>query len=193
MGRHTNLSTGITRLDLDGFGHAQWKEADRMVVGDRYLPVRIEVSFPGGTDSPQPALEFTIEIVREIPTVTRLELRTRDGGRGVRPDDLDAIRRRLNDWTEQIVAASMLQVVSNEGGRLVVVDRSDSGRANIKRAGAMQAAGRRKITQQHLERVAEVHREHQDDSPVEAVALAFGTSYRSAARWVQKAREGGLL
>lgn len=192
MGRTTNVSTGVTRLDLV-FGHAEWREDSYVVVGDRYLPSRIDVTFPGGSDSPQPALSFTIEIVKEIPTVTRLELKTREGGGGVRPSHLDDIRRRLNDWTEAIVAASMMEVVSNTDGTLVVVDRADSRRENIKATRVMQSGARRKITPNLLGRVAEVYRDHEDDSPVDAVSLAFDTSYRSAARWVQKARQEGLL
>lgn len=187
-----NLNTGVTRMDLV-YGHAEWLEDSYVVVGDRYLPSKIEVVFPGGTDSPQPGLEFTIEVVKEIPTVTRVELKTREGGRGIRPSDLDDIRRRLNDWTEDIVAGSMMEVLSNVEGRLVVVDRADAHRANARAARAMQSGGRRKITTEHLQRVAEVYREHEEGTPIEAVEIAFGTSYRSAARWVQKAREEGLL
>lgn len=192
MGKHVNLSTGVTRLDL-WTGHAEWRNDSYVVVGDRYLPSRIDVTFPGGSDSPQPALEFTIEVVREVPMVTRVELKTREGGRGVQPGDLDAIRRRLNDWTEDIVAGSMMEVVLNEGGKLHVVDRVNADRDNIKATRAMQASARRKITPEFLSRVVEVHRQHRDEGGVEAVAAAFGTSYRSAARWVQKARQEGLL
>lgn len=113
--------------------------------------------------------------------------------RGVRPSDLDDIRRRLNDWTETVVAGSMMEVKSNVNGTMVVVQRDDSHRGNLKATRAMQSGGRRKITRDHLRRVSEVYHEHEDDAPVEAVALAFATSYRTAARWCQKAREEGLL
>ena len=192
MARTTNLSTGITRVDLV-YGHAEWREDSYVVVGDRYLPSKIEVVFPGGSDSPQPGLEFTIEVIRELPTVTRVELKAREGGRGVRPKDLDNIRLRLNDWTEDIVAASMREVQSNVDGNLVVVDRADSRNANIKATRAMRSGAYRKCTPEHLARVAAVHREHADDAPVLAVQMAFGTSHRNAYRWVAAAREAGLI
>jgi transposase-like protein len=41
--------------------------------------------------------------------------------------------------------------------------------------------------------VADIYRQHIDDRPTEAVSRAFGKSHRTAARWVQQAREAGLL
>jgi hypothetical protein len=40
---------------------------------------------------------------------------------------------------------------------------------------------------------AKIYRQHIDDRPTEAVSRAFGKSHRTAARWVQQAREAGLL
>jgi hypothetical protein len=41
--------------------------------------------------------------------------------------------------------------------------------------------------------VAEVYREHVSERPTEAVSRVFGVSHRTAARYVQQARESGHL
>jgi DNA-binding transcriptional regulator LsrR (DeoR family) len=61
--------------------------------------------------------------------------------------------------------------------------------ANVRRA----RSGRPCISRERLQKVAEIYREHIDDRPTEAVSRTFGISHRTAARYVQQARESGLL
>lgn len=176
------------RLELD-VGFAEW-EPNFTLVGDRAVPKKIEVHFLGGDENPQPALDFTIEIQDGVPVCTSLTVFQREGGRGVNQSDLRDVR--LLDWMEEIVTgASRKGWIAPDGslGMLITTDPEDARQAR-KVTREMQRGGRRKIDEKHLRRVAEVYGEHED---VDAVALAFGTSYRSAARWVQKARQEGLL
>lgn len=55
-------------------------------------------------------------------------------------------------------------------------------------------ARRNRVTDSHLEQVAELYREAQaDGAPTLAVSERWGTSHSTAARWVQRARAAGLL
>lgn len=175
------------------WGTATWASNSHVRVGDRMVPGRIDVDAPGGKHAPEPALKFTIEVLDDVPVVTRLELVKREGQPGVRSD---ALRRvRLDDWVEDIVAASSLQVVHDDDGA-VVADRAtnpDAMRRARHAARAMQARGRRKVTPAHLAKVAEVYRANEASRPAEAVAIAFGTSDRTAFRWIAAAKEEGVL
>lgn len=50
-----------------------------------------------------------------------------------------------------------------------------------------------RTARERLQEVDETYHEHIDDRPTEAVSHAFGISHRTAARYVQQARESGLL
>lgn len=166
-----------------------------VVVGDRVVPRFIEVTFPGGTHAPEPACSFTIEVVDGVPLCTRLELSrrpevSRSEVRG------DALRRvQLDSWIEDIVAAASARVVATDAHN-IVMDRASSREAN-RRARSdvrrMMARGRRKITDDHLQKVAAVYTQHQNDKPAQAVQEAFGASERTAFRWIAAAREAGVL
>lgn len=165
-----------------------------VVVGDRVVPALIEVHFPGGAEVPEPALDFTIEVVDGVPMVTRLELVRRPGRPGVRGDSLRRIQ--LDAWVEDIVALASAQVVARDDEGNVAVDRVSNADAERRARGdvrRMMARGRRTITDDHLARVAAVYREHQDHKPAQAVQDAFGASQRTAFRWIAAAREAGVL
>jgi hypothetical protein len=51
----------------------------------------------------------------------------------------------------------------------------------------------RRITRQHLERVAEVYRTHQGPDPTREVATRLNLAYSTAAKHVTRARDAGLL
>jgi hypothetical protein len=50
-----------------------------------------------------------------------------------------------------------------------------------------------RITREDLEEVAQVYREHIDESPTQAVGIILGLTERAAARRGQQARAAGLL
>lgn len=179
------------RLDLV-FGWAEWDAFDVVIVGDRLVPRIIEVEAPGSTEGDDPALRMTIEMVNGVPRCSLVEVKMRPGKRGVQSHDLRDVR--LDEWIEHLVAAASSKVTSHDGAFVsaVIGDGADWERDARKAVRAMQRTGRRKVTAEFLSRVAAVHQVH-EERPVEAVQLAFGTSYRTAARWVQKAREDGLL
>lgn len=166
-----------------------------VVVGDRVVPRVIEVTFPGGSHAPEPACSFTIEVIDGVPLCTRLELVRRPE---VERSEVrgDALRRvQLDTWIEDIVAAASARVVAVDSHN-VVMDRASNteaerrARSDVRR---MMARGRRKITDDHLQKVAEVYTQHADHKPAQAVQEAFGASERTAFRWIAAAREAGVL
>lgn len=180
------------RMDLDG-GYAEWDNFDDVVIGDRIVPRVIEVEMPGAEYDTRPGLRMTIEVVDGVPTCSRIELQRRDGQREIQAQDLRAIR--LDDTIEAIVAdASMRTLTPMPDFYAVAVRGSTENRDAVKAVRAMRRSAHRKIDTKLLTTVAEIYREHvESGKPVEAVERAFGTSYRSAARWVARARQEGLL
>lgn len=184
---------GKVRLDLI-FGWAEWSPSDIVTVGDRMVPRVIDVMAPGGSDDLQPSLCMTIEMVDGVPLISKIEIARRDQGRGVQSQDLRAVR--LDSWVEDIVTAASSRVVSTDEPAFVTLVNSwaENDLGARKAVRAMRRTGRRKVDTKLLTKVAEVYRLHSEPGkPVRAVELAFGTSYRSAARWVQLARKEGLL
>lgn len=186
-----NFGTERTRLDLV-FGWAEWRTQDFVIVGDRKVPRLIEVVAPGSPEGDDPAMRMTIEMVDGIPRCTLVEVTMRPGRRGVQSHDLRDVR--LDYWIEQLVSAASSRVIFAAEGVVSAFfgDGREWEQEARKAVRAMQRSGRRKVNSDHLKRVAAVYKEH-GDKPVQAVTLAFGTSYRTAARWVQKARAEGLL
>lgn len=186
-----------TRLALEQ-GWAEW-DAPYVRVGDRAMPERIEVTFPSTADK-WPALTMTIEVRNGVPQCTEVAVRAHEDGREVRSVDLKAVR--LEDWVEAISAYAAMDVVEQPDGSLEVTKTfypsgSPVGerelRARRDQVRSARAAARRKITDELLELVAATYRANAGDRPVEAVRTAFATSPRTAARYVEMARQRGML
>jgi hypothetical protein len=171
-------------------GWAEWDEGprNRVRVGDRLLPRRIDVTLQSTVDD-LPSLMMTIEVREGIPQCTQVTIRSTETGREVRSVDLRAAR--LEDWLESIVASAAAE--PTEHG-YVIDDRMPAElAAERKRVRYVRAGARRTITDDLLRQVAEIYRANASDRPTEAVLVAFGTSPRTAARYVQQAREREFL
>jgi hypothetical protein len=168
------------------YGWAEYDMLDRVRVGDRVIPRRIDVTIPKTGDLP--SFSMRMEVRRGVPVCTEVTVRAKDDGREVRTTDLRAVQ--IEDWLEDVVAAASLHVISESEGSVTAEHRGDADarRAAIKTIREARAASRRKITDELLERVAEVYRENVHDHPTQAVERAFGVSYRTASRYVQMAR-----
>jgi Family of unknown function (DUF6214) len=160
----------------------------RVQVGDRWVPPRIIVHSAGSANEPD--LRMMIEVRQGIPVYTEVTLHARPDGPEVRRRDLDI---PLDGWLEQIVAACSLiaRGIDASGNWTTLVQPIEDRAAltNVRRA----RSGRPRIPQERLQEVADVYREHIEERPTEAVSRAFGVSHRTAARYVQQAREAGLL
>lgn len=168
-----------------------WCGNERPVrVGDRYLPPKIQVHFPG--DENQPELHMTIEVVDGLPMCTDLRLTKKADGAEVRSKDLSIVR--IEDWMQVVLPEFSMpgEVLDSGALRVAVRDTSREDALNVKRARQQATTRKRKIDREHLEKVATVYREH-FDAPRQAIARAFNTSEPTAGRWVTQCREEGLL
>jgi hypothetical protein len=179
---------GETVPILKGRGEARYEAgpADFVDVGSRVVPRKIYAAIEGGRDEPDVAM--IIEVRQGLPVCTEVRLVSRAEGPEIRAKDLKSVP--ILDWTDEIVAeCSWVRMQS--GG---IVQVSGKGHRDVDRRNVARARiGRPRVSPKHLERVARVYREHVDDRPTHAVWRAFGGSYRTAARNIERARAAGLL
>jgi hypothetical protein len=177
------------RLSL-AYGWAEWED-DKVVVGERWIPRRIDVTMPsrGGL----PALSMVIEVRRGFPQCTSIHVDAAPDGTEVRTTDVRAVR--IEEWVEQVTATAAQTILgTNVAGGIRLVDlhpvKIKSATREIR---AARRAGRRRITDELLREVASVYRQNELDRPTRAVGLALGLEPKTAQRYVQRARTAGFL
>ena len=174
------------------FGEAKYDQMELVPVGDRFVPQRISVHFPGG-DS-QPSVDMIIDVIAGVPMCTELKLTKKPGGHEVRSKDIRLVR--VEDWMEYIVAACSHPFAETADGAVRIDDPDHKGpdSAEKRRVEKLRQPvrnanrGRRNIDREFLERVAAVYREHFDDRPGVAIERAFGVKQRTAAWYVELCR-----
>lgn len=172
-----------------GYGRAVYDDDALMPVGERAVPREIFVEVRGGTNEADIAMK--IEVRQGIPVYTELVLRARPDSPKIRGKDLESLY--LSDWLEEIVAGGSWTLPTESGRMLTFVKEADLQEAltNVRRVRSKRKRSR--VSQERLQKVAEVYREHINERPTEAVSRVFGVSHRTAARYVQQARESGHL
>lgn len=183
---------------IEGPAHVQelpfgWLRAPMFsgeTVGDRLVPSPIEVDFPGGDG--QPSLFGVIEVIDGVPRWTELTLRRTEGGREIRERDLRAIE--LDNWLEAFVASMSGQIRQRDDGVIEAVYRSNeaSVREGMKAIRNIRKGSRRPMTADRLSRVAEAYNA-QETGGIEAVEVAFTVSRSTAIRYINAARDAGLI
>jgi hypothetical protein len=179
-------------VDLN-VGSASYDVAEPPVlIGDRAIPRIIEVVFPGVEG--QPKLDMTIDSSDGVPRCRVVRIESVEKGREIRTKDFRAIA--IDDWIESIVSACSDELVVHEDGTTSVELRSHKSdvdlRETVSQLRTARRADRRIVNDELLRKVAETYRA-QDRHAVDAVAVAFGCSYRTAARYVREARNRGFL
>jgi len=187
------------RIELT-IGWAEWDRDSFVQVGDRAIPQRIDVTLPSTADK-WPSLQMTIEVRDGAPHCTELTMRAHPEGREVRGVDIRAVR--LEDWVDNVTSEAAMDVVTAEDGSMIfrrsLASVMNGGKAEQEFREARKAmrnarsGARRTVTDDLLRQVADIYRLNVTDRPVEAVQGAFGTSHRTAARYVQTARDKGFL
>ncbi|MGI9156951.1 MAG: hypothetical protein ACR2FG_09985 [Marmoricola sp.] len=179
------------RVELD-IGHVEYDAFGQPVrVGDRYFPAELLVTFP--SDARGPALRMRLAVVDGVPQCRELTIESKEAGREVRTGDLRAVT--LESWVEDLFAVVSQRVVAETDGVVSTV----SGESPLRLAEAAKvvqrarSASRQIITEEKLREVARVYRAHASSRPTQAVARAFGVEHRTAAKYVRRARDIGLL
>lgn len=161
-------------------------------VGDRLIPSQVEVDFPGTPE--QPMLHMFIEVIDAVPQCTEITLEAREGGAAVRLRDLQNIP--LETWIETFVGIFAAQVVGEDEktGEVTAIERRDDDalRGGVKAVATARAGSRRAMTADRKQRVAHIYND-QPSGGLEAVAVEFGVSRSTAARYVKAARDAGLI
>jgi len=181
-----------TKIQLDAGWAQSEDDFDDVVIGDRVVARRIAVVLPGAAG--QPRLEWTIDSSTGVPRCVEVRLAAAEGGE-IRTRDLRIIE--LESWLGQIVPLFMNEITRRDDGAIESVVRVPDVQAKHYRdAQAVlreaRSAGRRKVTDELLQRVAEVYRSD-SDRPGLAVQRAFAVKQRTAFRYIAQARERGLL
>ncbi|WP_343598894.1 hypothetical protein [Mycobacterium sp.] len=172
---------------LEGRGEARHRAGpdDMVEVGDRVVPRRITAAIYGDHNTPDVAL--VIEVRQGVPACAEVRVIARDGAPEVRRTHLKAIP--LAEWVDAAVAACSW--IPARGG--ILYDGFAADRAKARRNATRVRAGQPRASTHHLQKVADIYREHLAEHPTEAVRRAFGYSPRTAARYVERARAAGLL
>ena len=182
-----------TRIEFN-VGHVEFNEMETEIVGERALPCRVDVHFPGADG--QPALHMVLGLVAGAPVCRALRFTAHPDGRAVRPVDLAAVK--IREWTDAIYAECAMPVeVSTKGSTTTITkyvpgsgDRIDTLEAFGE---ARKGKGARRITPRLLKEAARIYRDNVEDRPIQAVAAALCVSERSASSYITKARAAGYL
>lgn len=161
---------------------------DVAFIGDRVIPRLIHVTMKGGTA--QPDLYMKIEVRHDVPHCTELSFTARPDGPEVRDKDLPI---RVGDLTEKVVAMCSMKITDRgPHGEPTGWAWPREDRKALSEITRIRTHRPRK-SREHYKKVADIYRQHFDAHPTAAVARAFQVSWRTAARYVQQARDEGLL
>ncbi|WP_051515423.1 hypothetical protein [Candidatus Blastococcus massiliensis] len=170
-----NVSIRQMSLEHEGIG------------SDAAMPMKVEVDFEGLGGAP--SFGALVEVREGQPELVQWCFRAPEGTRGLRSADFRAIN----------VSAVLERVAETVGVRYepvadgvweILGDDEAAARAAI----AARRARRRSGTRPSLDDVARVYREGlSTGKPTLAVASSFQIAHRTAALWVQRAREAGKL
>jgi hypothetical protein len=155
---------------------------DVVRLGDRMVPRQLAVELT--LDPSLIEYRFLLEVVHQRPTCREIQIIAPEGSE-IHNRDLAAIK--IGNFI-----ANAFAMTSHQEGE-TTLDRF-VGLPGIARTFSKAAGSRyRKLSPELLERVAETYRQNVTGKPTEAVRLAFGISYPTAARWVAAARTAGFL
>jgi hypothetical protein len=172
-----------------GFGWLRSSPFGMEVIGDLLVPSPIEVEMPS-TDG-EPTLDMLIEVIDGVPRCTELVLKRTEGGREIREKDLRAIE--VDHWIESFVALVSAEVVPNGSGASGHFSSdADAVRRGVKTIRDVRKGSRRPMTADRRQRVADVYNAHETGG-VEAVQTAFTVSRSTAIRYINAARDAGLI
>jgi hypothetical protein len=159
-------------------------------VGDRWLPSPVTYQSAGADG--QPGYEFRFEIWEAVPVCTEVKLTAKPDERvHIRSKDVKAVARRLEDDLHRWLAFLAYERNPNGPG---LVRRSGQARSAdaLKVVESARGTVRRKMTPEFLQSVADTYQAASGPG-VEAVAAVFEVQTRQAWRYIEKAREAGLL
>ena len=153
-------------------------------VGPLAMPSFVEAEFFGFDE---PDSWARIELRDNVPRIVEVGWRSAPNAREVQSKDIRAL-----DFS-YLIDTLYTAAIRYES----MADRSPDGDADFERFARNylqeRRTGKRRITGDFLQQVAEVYRANIDHAPTDAVARTFGVRSRQAGKYVEKARERGLI
>ena len=183
----------LVRRDLGGGHYVEWDDSAEFVdVGDRLVPPRFQAVLPPWDE--RVGMRITVEIRAGVPVCRRLEFEAAPDGRDLRPADL-AIN--LDAVVEAMCASVTLHVVDENAApsNLMIGANPETPfwDETVRRMRRARVGRPVKLSDERIQKAAEVYRTNVGDRPTEAVAAAFGVAHRTAAKYVMEARTRGFL
>lgn len=167
------------------------------LIGDVYVPSPV-ICRHLNSDG-QPDVELTFEVWKGVPVCTIVTLRAKsEAGTHVRAKDLKSVAAQLEDDIEEWISYLAREPQPAPPGRRRMVRRSGSMGASHVQGSAKKALRtarkelRRTMNDEHHQRVADIYNAA-TSARTEAVARAFTVSYRTAQRYIEKAREADKI
>ncbi len=160
-----------------------------MKVGENWLHSPIKYRSEGADG--QPGYEYRFEVWNGVPVCTEVKLLAKPDERvHIRAKDVKAVASRLEDDLHRVLPHLVWE--RNPHGGLV--RRTGRGQQDVGRKLFQSARKtvRRKMTAEFLQSVADAYKAASGPG-VEAVAAVFEVQTRQAWRYIEKAREKGLL
>ena len=157
-------------------------------VQDRLVPSWLEFCFNG--DASSPSITGRLEIRDGAPRIVRIAFESRDDEGEVRQGHLRAVQV---DALVMLMAGFALTLDRDEAGEVVVGLSNEGEPLAVAHQTLRSVRSNRRITTALLSDVAEVYRSHLATGPTKAVREQFFVSERTAANYVQRARQAGLL
>jgi len=177
---------GVTRYVHD-LGEYRWVSGIETLVGDVAVPGYIEADFLPAKDGP--GLFLVVEIEGGVPGCTTAEFYSQEGGSFVRPKPVEWLARNLDNIVEDMVRQASVRF--GPGGAVTYPQSAADRAATSAAATSLMKGSRRRQTPAHFQRVVKVYREAENGR--EAVKKVFQVEYRTADRWIKKARDGGYF
>ncbi|WP_156737743.1 hypothetical protein [Mycobacterium sp. E735] len=177
----------------DGGELEESMRAQIVPVGDHGVPSPVVYRHGGGEG--QPALELTLEVWNGVPVCTSLSMTAKpDNNVHIRAKDIKLVATQLENSIEYWMSfLAYVREPAKPGRRGWKREHSPSARrAALGTVRTARREIRRKMTDDLLRNVASTYKAV-TSARTEAVARAFNVSHRTAQRYIEKAREAGLL
>jgi hypothetical protein len=174
--------------ELGDGGRIEVTDRELVPMGDELAASQITYSHPG--DAERAARVIVFEIRRGVPVCVSVQL-SATAEAAVRTKDLKAME--LENLRRDIYGYVGVWRTDPETGDLVRVIRADGFRADSKAADKAIRQGRRKITDEFLKRVTEVHNNAPAGGKLAAVMAAFNVYERQAIRYKREAEKRGFV
>lgn len=181
----------MTTYTFPDGGEASWEEfVDIKTVGDHGIPAIIKYRHPGGAS--QPAYEADIEVWDGVPVCSRVQITGKpDAKAHVRVKDINLIADSIEDVIEGLSAIAAYRKSGQDWAKAWPTSAEDRTKS-LRSIRLARQQVRRKMTLDRLQQIADTYNAAPPPK-IEAVAVAFGKSARTAARYVAEAKGQGLI